>query len=616
MNKVKLREHSLMKTPLITGFVLLAFVFACNKWELERASFLQVLTVGVIDVSATSATLLGDIEDLRNGSIENAGFVLSAVHSEENTLRIGAGQEEEIKLAIAPLQDTVQAFGARADGLTPNTTYFFRSFLKLTELEEPIYGKILSFATTGLDLSILSVRKISGSGCGRVEITAGVAKGQAFDANSETGFVWTTDTDNPGVAIEGTLLAEGQSSRDQFTVETDLECDKTYFVRAFVRTGPGMIVYSAPFAVSTKQGGEWLPRTTPFNLPETQDSYMFSIGSKVFMGGGRNFGFNNFLRIFDFNTNMWEEEVQLEPFGEHKYSVLNAVGLGTNEEGLAIPGFRHDYYPDTIASQVCWGCGWCACAERPDTGFGHSCSEYDPEAYIFELDENGNVQASSYPLSGFDQNRFGAYGVNIEGKLYFGGGVTVYSQNQPAPNPSCAIFHHQDLLEVVPGDPQLNTIDSDLPHPPGRLDGVAININNKGYIGLGLQILDSTWPVYPGTPAIDRLTDFWKFDPTAQEAGQWTELTTFPDENHVPYRFAFSSGNKGYVLTDPPEINIRTGLWQFNPLEGETGDWKEIENVPSVLKSRTPLAATTVGNVGFIYFSGDEETFWIYVSEI
>ena len=596
------------KNSTIITICLLTLVFACNKWELERASFLQIITVGVINVSATSAALLGDIEELRTGTIQETGFVLSTVHSQEASLRIG---QDGVVAAEAPLQDTIsggQAFGALTNKLTPSTTYFFRAYAILAELPEPLYGEIQSFTTTGLDLSVRSLRRISGSCEGKVEITAGVAEGQSFDISSLKGIVWTVDADNPGVTIDGTCPAGGQTSRDQFTVEMDLGCDTTYFIRAFIEVGTGKVVSSIPFAFSTKPDGEWIVRDSPLATIDRKGSYFFTIGAKALMGGGiATKEFRKDLLVFDFNTNRWEETVVLDVFtiGWGIYDVFNAIGLSINGQGLVFSGttWAGGLEPNTF---WCEEFNWPPCVQS-NAGFGYSCFLPNSEAFQFSVDEQENIAFSSYPV--LDAGRFGSFGLKVGDRLFYGGGINMESNLNSS---VCDYNFLDELLEIVPGEEELTVFDGSIP-VSDRIGAVAIGGQNIGFVGLGKRPQLPSWPVYPGGPQLVSLKDIWAFDPDEPAGNRWKQLEDFPGLN--AYSHAFSAGGKGYVLNDPGGNN-GTGLWQFDPLADEDGDWREIGNIPDEIKNEKPLAATTLGNQGLIYFSGTNENFWMYVAEI
>jgi hypothetical protein len=56
-------EIGLMKTLFTFLVAHLMLILTCSKWNLERIWITQVITVDVIEVGATSAFLIGDINE-------------------------------------------------------------------------------------------------------------------------------------------------------------------------------------------------------------------------------------------------------------------------------------------------------------------------------------------------------------------------------------------------------------------------------------------------------------------------------------------------------------------------------------------------------------------------
>jgi hypothetical protein len=175
---------------LLSGLVI--WLSSCSKWDLDRISFTEVITVGVIEVGASSAFLIGDIEGLRGGEILETGFVYSASARDNSALQL---EKTGVLSKVSLRSDTTadRAFAVRITELETATKYFFRSYIKLVQELTPIYGKIDSFATPDLTFEILSVQRQSPGCPTKAVITLDVGQSQSMDIDA--GIVWTDSED-------------------------------------------------------------------------------------------------------------------------------------------------------------------------------------------------------------------------------------------------------------------------------------------------------------------------------------------------------------------------------------------------------------------------------------
>ncbi len=131
---------------------------------------------------------------------------------------------------------------------------------------------------------------------------------------------------------------------------------------------------------------------------------------------------------------------------------------------------------------------------------------------------------AGFPI--FPPGRWGIQMVNLDGKIYAGGG---YEGSNSVGN------------EWVEYDPTTNTWTSKKQMPgtaSNRAGGIAFNINGKAYIGLGIENFNSFQ--HPWT----YLTDLWQYDPTNDT---WTEKASFPGAG-VGFSGFFIANNKAYVV--------------------------------------------------------------------
>ncbi|MDH3651412.1 MAG: hypothetical protein OEQ53_17145, partial [Saprospiraceae bacterium] len=85
-------------TLLLSGMMVL-IIPSCDKWDFDRTSFTQVITVGALEIGFNSAFLLGDIEGLKNAQVIETGFVFSSTADNEQNLRL---DQEGVDLVTSP----------------------------------------------------------------------------------------------------------------------------------------------------------------------------------------------------------------------------------------------------------------------------------------------------------------------------------------------------------------------------------------------------------------------------------------------------------------------------------------------------------------------------------
>ena len=85
-------EHQILKicsSRYYLGFLIYLILFSgCEKWDLERVSFIQVRTVGSDEVGVTNAFMIGGLDNPRGLPVDEVGFVLSPSKSSEEDLKL------------------------------------------------------------------------------------------------------------------------------------------------------------------------------------------------------------------------------------------------------------------------------------------------------------------------------------------------------------------------------------------------------------------------------------------------------------------------------------------------------------------------------------------------
>jgi N-acetylneuraminic acid mutarotase len=122
-----------------------------------------------------------------------------------------------------------------------------------------------------------------------------------------------------------------------------------------------------------------------------------------------------------------------------------------------------------------------------------------------------------------------------------------------------------------------------------RSFATATAINNKGYVGLGDEALNSTFP---------DTKDWWQYDPVTDS---WTRKADFAGGKRGG-AVSFTINNKGYVSCGH-HVNVNTNnaklfndLWQYNP----AGDsWKQKADLPASSRDNA-IGLSVFGNKGIV----------------
>ena len=241
------------------GSLLIILIMACDKWDFDRTSFTQVITVGALEVGFNSAFLLGDIEGLRNTQISETGFVISSMATDEQALRLS---QPNVMLAMSPrLEDSIinedRAFAARADDLNASTTYFFRAFITLEEGVHA-YGAIDTFTTSNLTISAPSVIKSSTDCEGSSTITVRIT-GITPSPRTSFGIVWSDDVNDrsPSLSTSTSIIASELNPDGDVAVQLPIQCNTVFFVRGFYQASD-IEIYGPVTAFTTTPTGAWI----------------------------------------------------------------------------------------------------------------------------------------------------------------------------------------------------------------------------------------------------------------------------------------------------------------------------------------------------------------------
>ena len=192
---------------------------SCKKVDLERTALVK--TVQVSGITLNTAIVSGTIIDLGDDPVTEYGFAYSTTENPTT------GNQVVIATGDAKLGD----YSLTISGISPSTSYFVRSYLKMGSKE--LYGESLSFSTVNLPTVITAeVTNITANAasCGGNVTQDGGATVTA------RGICWSTNS-TPTIADNTT--ANGTGTGSFVSQATSLTPETQYYVRAYATNSAG-----------------------------------------------------------------------------------------------------------------------------------------------------------------------------------------------------------------------------------------------------------------------------------------------------------------------------------------------------------------------------------------
>ncbi|TCJ12573.1 hypothetical protein EPD60_14995 [Flaviaesturariibacter flavus] len=198
-------------------FAASVFISSCSKKSAESSgSVPTVTTVGVNNITATTADLSGNLTSKGGSDVTEQGFTVGTNANpqlnQSNTFTFGSGN------------GTVGSFGTYAFNLTPATTYHFRAYaVNATGIA---YGADQTFTTTAA--ATVTTKPTVAIYASKATLRGSVA--YPTSATGSTGFAYAT-TPNPTIAQ---TTVSGSASNGDFQADLiNLTRNTTYYVRAY-----------------------------------------------------------------------------------------------------------------------------------------------------------------------------------------------------------------------------------------------------------------------------------------------------------------------------------------------------------------------------------------------
>ncbi|MDX1941925.1 MAG: hypothetical protein SFU99_15290 [Saprospiraceae bacterium] len=504
----------MIKRHYLFIFLLAVTLNACIKPAIKELDFVEVATIRAVETGLGSVHLEGELKGLREGIIEDHGFILSDTGS-----NLSLESQDVVKLSLGQLASNGR-FEKLLDGLSLQDIYYARAYAVFGE--RITYGEVLFF--TFSDAIILSVSKNFVVINDSLNMSATIAGLQRFGVTlPEHGHVISAVNPFPEAEKDITsrlgLINDDGIFNSSFN---NLSFNTTYYARAYIKLNEGYF-YSDTIHIRIRDGWKMIG-DAPLPL---RNAIGVATATRAYVGIGCANGACN----VDGGTikSLWE----FDPNGNN--------GQGSWIEKKPFPGAdRYGATAFTIGEMVYVGLGG-----LPNNNGGIN---YYKDFWRFDPSTNNWEQTTDFP----GKARWESVAFAINGKGYVGTGAGDedyyydFYEFDPEGNAGKGSWAMVDSLPaVIYGD---DNIEVGL---FGRKDAVSFVIGNKGYVGTGEWLTE-------------RLRDFWVFDAATK---QWEQAGYLPD-NSLSRKgaVAFTINGKGYLCTGQnDDLQYLSDLWEFNP---------------------------------------------------
>ena len=519
-------------------FTLLLFVTiltSCEKWDLARESFPEVITGdAVMEENVLKVTLHGEIKGLiESERAENHGYLWT--------------NQENAPLELPHFTRTSlgtsgnRTFDSELNNLQTGQTYYYRAYAQIGN--EVLYGEIKSFNTSSLMVTTridsIVIHERTNVLINRVKIYL-TYDNLPVGLEIQDGGIVMSKQPNPNIEdhfSEGIGFFTSSNPTLSFTLTSHIGINEDHYFRPYLAVD-GQVHYGEKVLFNVV---DFWRQKADFGGDGRFRAVGFSIGNKGYIGTGRN-------ENGDFKKDFWEYDPITDEWTQ------KADFLGDPRWGAV--GF-------SIWNKGYVGTGWVINSSNETKDFW----EYDPDSdnWTPKADFGGGERAH-------------AVGFSIGNKGYVGTGLD--SNN----------IRKKDFWEYDPiSDNWVQKADFG---GGEKNDAVGFSIGNKGYVGTGLDSNSNPtkdlWEYNPDTdnwtPKADievgndygrvgfsignkgyitgALSDFWEYD---KDTDKWTQKADL-GIGHIFKGVGFSIGNKGYLGTGqliyPERIKK---LWEYIP---------------------------------------------------
>ena len=185
-----------------------------------------VSVLSVSDISETSVTFNGRIDNNDAVKCSERGFVYSTEHLPTVT---------DTKVQSFTPQSSAE-YSAEVRGLSLGTVYYLRAYA-VANRTDTVYSDELMLRYDN-QLPIVSTQPVTDIGA-TTAVLHGTIESKGIPAYTERGFVYSSSVTNPTIESEEKIVVNGTGIGEFLTNISDLDCNVTYYVRAYATNGEG-----------------------------------------------------------------------------------------------------------------------------------------------------------------------------------------------------------------------------------------------------------------------------------------------------------------------------------------------------------------------------------------
>lgn len=527
-------------------FLMIAGCQDLPDWDLERRNFLEVGIGQPEMMSLDSFRLSGMIntDGLKQNPVSNYGFAWST----DGSLPVFSSEK---KYSFGGLAEGDDGNFSRVFKFDLHQVYTAAAFIQDEKNGKIVFSDTVTFATGSGMVKTTGINYISGNEAKIEGHLEGTKKG--FIA-LEHGFCWSSVNPLPTLSDDFFDLGVKRDDTPFYFNIDSLKSGEKLFVRAFARIrvigeddNTLHIIYDHQALEFNGDLYTW-QRISDLGMvgDARADCFAFSIGEKVYVGGGRN-GSGVFKEFWVLEDGMWTQIIDF-PGGPR----FSAVGFSIGAKGYAGGGASlngsdlevwkdfYEYDPSTNA--------WTPKSDLPAKRFNAVALGIGSKGYLGTgQDENTDIKGDFWEYNPNDTwsildslpARYDAVGFSIGSKAYIGTGVGLSGGQKKLLD---------DFWEYDVNSKKWSQIEKFM--GGSRTQAVGFSIGNRGFVGTGID---------------DRsffISDFYEYEPSTNT---WIRKLDVPLNEPVRNAVGVGTPTRGYIGTGNSLTATVRFFYEFDP---------------------------------------------------